>query len=307
MPGNVDDAIYFLQDGEFEKAKAIFSVLLDESPQDQNLVSGYYISSYWDNKLDHLLSLKEGKERGRSILTYLEQFEKEVSERKIPRNRVYQATVHCVLEESIHHLRMSFRAEGWNGLDPSTMKGLAISHLRLGEFVPALEILEFNARTSTSFSELGFLIAECYLGTGRMDEGKDLHLRSFLDNPSRFQKECNFWEDLKIICEEVDRSSFSAEIKELAIPVLGLQRGIFQNSRIKKQEDLVKWSEEIQRINNLHGSLSGKFQKKTAWRTLALCLTIFEHFPEKKYPNEIGKIKRYYEEARSLLNDELLQ
>jgi tetratricopeptide (TPR) repeat protein len=307
MPGNVDDAIYFLQDGEFEKAKSIFSMLLDESPLDQNWITGYFISSYWDNKLDHLLSLKEGKERGKSILTYLEQFEKEISQRKIPRNRIYQATVHCVLEESIHHLRISFRAEGWNGLDPSTMKGLAISHLRLGEFLLALEILEHNARTSASFSDLGFLIAECYLGTGRVDEGKELYLRSFLDNPSRFQKECNFWKDLKIVWEDVEKSTLDPEIKELAIPVLGLQRGIFQNSRIKKQEDLEKWLEEIQRINSIHGSISGKFQKKTAWRTLALALSILDHFSEKNYPKEIGKTKKFFEEAKSVLNGELLQ
>ena len=154
---------------------------------------------------------------------------------------------------------------------------------------------------------LGFLIAECYLGTGRVDEGKELYLRSFLDNPSRFQKECNFWKDLKIVWEDVEKSTLDPEIKELAIPVLGLQRGIFQNSRIKKQEDLEKWLEEIQRINSIHGSISGKFQKKTAWRTLALALSILDHFSEKNYPKEIGKTKKFFEEAKSVLNGELLQ
>ncbi|NCN09326.1 MAG: hypothetical protein GW938_05725 [Leptospira sp.] len=305
MPGNAEEAIFFLRDGEFEKAKTIFSLLLDGAPQEETWIAGYYISSFWDNKLDHLLTLGEGKERGKALLSYLEQFEMEVASRKFPQDAILLTTVQCVLEEAIHHLRMSFRMEGWNGLDPASLKGLAICHLRLGEFSLALEILDSIARTSLQSSEFGFLISECYLGTGLLDDGKNLYLRSFLDDPLRFNRQCNFWSDLQEVCQEIDSSSIDIESKPFAIPVFGLRRGIFKNQKPKRKEDLESWMEQMIRLNHFQNTQSAKFQKKTAWRTQAFALSILENFSERDYPNEINRAKRFLEESNSILNVEL--
>jgi len=307
MPGNAEEAIFFLRDGEFEKSKTIFSLLLDGAPQEETWKAGYYISSFWDNKVDHLLSLREGKDRGKALLSYLEQFEIEVASRKFPNDSILLTTVQCVLEESIHHLRMSFRMEGWNGLDPFSLKGLAICHLRLGEFPLALEILDSISRTSLQSSEYGFLIAECYLGTGLQDDGKDLYLRSFLDDPLRFNRQCNFWLELQEVCREIDATTIDLESKPFAIPVLGLRRGIFRNLKNKKKQDLESWMDQMIRLNHFQNTQSAKFQKKTAWRTQAFALSILENFSERDYPSEINRTKKFLEESNTVLNGEILQ
>ncbi|MCZ8237959.1 MAG: hypothetical protein O9346_04685 [Leptospiraceae bacterium] len=307
MPGNVEEAIFFLRDGEFEKAKTIFSLLLDGAPQDETWKAGYYISSFWDNKLDHLLSLSEGKERGKALLNYLDLFETEIVSRKFPRDTILQTALQCVLEEAIHHLRISFRMEGWNGLDLSSLKGLSICHLRLGEFSQALEILEPISKSSMQSSEYGYLIAECYLGTGLMDDGKNLYLHSFLDDPLRFNRQCNFWTDLQLICQEIDSTQMDGESKSFAIPVLGLRRGIFRNQKPKKKQDLDHWMDQMIRLNHFQNTQTAKFQKKTAWRTQAFALSILENFSERDYPNEINRTKRFLDETNSILNGELPQ
>ncbi|ABZ98249.1 hypothetical protein [Leptospira biflexa] len=63
-----EEALTYLGSGEFQTAKSIYSVLLDRDPEDISTISGFYISSFWDHRLDLILKTREGKERGKLLL-----------------------------------------------------------------------------------------------------------------------------------------------------------------------------------------------------------------------------------------------
>ena len=58
MQQRIDEANYKIKEGEFEKAKIIFSELLDINPENPDYISGFYIASYWDNRLEKILSIR---------------------------------------------------------------------------------------------------------------------------------------------------------------------------------------------------------------------------------------------------------
>lgn len=48
----LEEANQHLSDGDFDKAKKVFDLLLGEDPEHPETIAGYFISSYWDNRLD---------------------------------------------------------------------------------------------------------------------------------------------------------------------------------------------------------------------------------------------------------------
>jgi tetratricopeptide (TPR) repeat protein len=303
MIGREEEAYYFLRDGEFEKAKSVFSLLLDRSPQNMDWVSGYFVSSFWDNKLDHLLSLREGKDRGKTILKYLDDFELEISKRKYPRSEAYSSSVSCVLEEATHHLGIAFRLEGWNGMDFETVRGLSICHIRLGNFDKALEILDYGTNENYSYPELNFLRAECLIGLGRKDEGTDLYSRAFLDDPTKFKKESVYWPELKTILTDLENQEIEDELLPHLIPVILLKNGILKNNQPSSEQDLQTWFALILRLQDSKPIAQGKYRSKINLRLTYYSMMVVEKFSERVFPQEVGQAKRILGEAEKELTD----
>lgn len=306
MIGREEEAGYFLKNGEFEKAKSIFSLLLDKTPDHPDWIAGYFLSSYWDNKLDHLLSLREGKDRGKSILRYLDDFEWEMSKRGYPRNWTYESAISCVLEEASHHFGIAFRLEGWNGMDTETIRGLAVCHIRLKNFGRAMEILEYGPREIQTLTEFHFLRAECLVGMNRIEEGKDLYGRAFLDDPTKLRPEWVIWKDLRNLVDRLQEKRVESETLPHLIPALLLQQGSLTTSLPGNARDLGIWSHHLLQLHETKSKTRDKFLTKLNLRLYYVAGIIVHRFPEKTYPQESGGAKRIFDEARSEISDLLL-
>ena len=111
-----EEGNFRLKEGEFENAKHIFFELLDIDPNKQEFIAGYYISSYWDNRIEIILSTKEGKERGNLLVEMFNQFATEITKRNFPKNETYESLTYCILSEASTQFRIAYQKEGMNGI-----------------------------------------------------------------------------------------------------------------------------------------------------------------------------------------------
>lgn len=71
----LEEANQHLSDGDFDKAKKVFDLLLGEDPEHPETIAGYFISSYWDNRLDRIHNTKEGRDRSHILVQYFSEFQ----------------------------------------------------------------------------------------------------------------------------------------------------------------------------------------------------------------------------------------
>lgn len=298
MAGRAEDAFYFLRNGEFEKAKTIFSRLLDDVPDHLDWREGFFLSSYWDNKLDHLLSLREGKDRGSALLRYLQDFENEMEKRGFPKSEAYQASVSCILEETSHHLGIAFRLEGWNGLDKASLEGLAVCHIRLNHFAKALEVLDYGITERFNQTELQFLRAECMIGLGKWEDGKDLYIRGFIEDPYKLSIGVVHWQDLLHSLEEAKTISQGEGNEILLLPILMWKRGLLENTKIYRFQDLLQWTDVLKRMSSALDSHQERFKLKTMLRCYFIATVVLSKFSERNHPDQVGFAKSILSQTR---------
>ncbi|MGQ2870167.1 tetratricopeptide repeat protein, partial [Leptospira santarosai] len=63
FPRKLEEANQYISNGDFDKAKKAFDLLLGENPEHPEIIAGYFISSYLDNRIDRIHNTKEGRER----------------------------------------------------------------------------------------------------------------------------------------------------------------------------------------------------------------------------------------------------
>lgn len=301
MVGREEDALYYLRNGEFEKAKSIFSQLLDESPENPSWREGFFLSSYWDNKLDYLLSQREGKERGKALLEYLNSFDETIKERSYPKSKSYEATISCILEEISYHLGIAFRLEGWNGLDWKTLYGLAATYIRLSHYKQAMELLEYGLGEKTLQIEFEFLRAECLIGLNRIQEGKDLYMRCFLEDPYKYRPDTTKWKAIATINRELE--GLSQEFNpDLLLPIWLWERGELQTNITADYQDLLNWTSLMERMNQALETHTGKYKSNTKLRLYYIAAVLLGKFPERNFPQEVGLAKGIYHSMKKELS-----
>jgi tetratricopeptide (TPR) repeat protein len=311
MSFHSEDALYFLREGEFEKAKTVYSGLLDRFPEDPNWICGFYVSSFWDNRVDHLLSLREGKERGKALLKYLEEFETEVSRRNFANQESTSAALHCILDETTHHLGLSYRLDGWNGMDPESWRGLALCYLRLRQFDKAWEVMEFGSGMGTGSmpSDLPFLKAECLLGMGQEPEAKEFYIRGFIEDPARLRKENVHWPVLKSLFFEEEKRIPKENTEDLIahkIPIRLLRAGELDTDLPALDKEILGWNQILNQLNRSLPITQGKYRVKTELRLYFLAAILVRKADPERYPRELQVAKQTLTDLEAKINAALL-
>ncbi len=242
-----DEAIHSLSVGEFEKAKSLYSVLLDKEPEDLDYISGYFVASFWDNRLDLVLRTREGKERGKLLLDYFSVFELESKKRNIQETVAYSTCLRCILEEASTHLKLAYRWEGANALDADSLTELAICLIKIGDYRTALEILPYSDTSTRISPHLKFYLAEAYCMVGREREGKEIYLAAFLEDPGLFHSELVSYPPLRSLIEEAKKVVGEEEICEY-VPVLAWKTKLFLADKQATPEEIKVWQKELNRL-----------------------------------------------------------
>lgn len=274
MIDRVETANSFIQEGNFGKARKIYSDLLDNEPENSTFIAGFFISSFWDNRFDLILRIKEGKERGRKLVALYEEFDKEIKERKYPITPPYEAATSCILGEASFHFRLAFQKEGNIGLDPAVLIELAICLMRTGDYKNADDILAY-AYTFNKTPQIVFYRAECFYFIKSEESSKIAFMEGFLMDPSALKLEIIRSEPLYSAIETIRKTVESeGDIKEY-LPVYLLEKKLLPVIARNIEEVKILIKEVYRLYENLKKAPS--YQFKLNCRILQFSLHILEN------------------------------
>ncbi|MCW7493040.1 hypothetical protein ND861_11650 [Leptospira sp. 2 VSF19] len=265
-----EEALTYLSNGEFETAKSLYSVLLDRDPEDLATISGYYIASFWDHRLDLILKTREGKERGKLLLGFFADFESEIRKRGYHTTDSFFVTQDCILKEARDHLKLAYQWEGANALDKDLLRDLAVCLIKIKDYGMALEVLLYGGNKQSPV--LQYYLAETQVMTGNEREGIETYRTAFLNDPQLFPHTIVRWPPLlTLIQKAIEMTKKEDEMKEL-VPVLAWREGIFRPT-IKKDETTIQiWFSELKRLADSKERSGGSFRLEARMEQFALAI-----------------------------------
>ena len=277
MIDRVETANSFIREGDFEKARKIYSGLLDQDPENVTNISGFFISSYWDNRLELILKTREGLERGRKLVHLFEEFDREIAKRAFPKNVSYQNATQCILGEASQHFRLSYQKEGTMGLDLVVLSELALCLVRTGDYKNAEDVLAYAASLQKTPDQV-FLRAEALYFLGKEDLSRKLFTEGFLMDPSLLRLEIVHSEPLASAIKTLQKSiEAESDLKEF-LPVYCLEKKLLPVLPRTEKEIFALFAETNRLYENLQKD-SAYFFKLTC-RILQFSLHILENTTE---------------------------
>ncbi|PKA14939.1 hypothetical protein [Leptospira haakeii] len=271
-----EEAIKHLSEGEFELSRNIFDSLLEEDPENPEFASGFYISSFWDHRIDRIHLTKEGRERTGLLLEFLKDFDSVYKSKSFPKELSYHSAMSSILQETTDQVRIALRKEGIQSLSPGLIAELAYRLLLAEDTDLASEVLRDSSGLERFSPELLFFRAECTYLSGQHSQGLLLYREAFLKEPSAIRLESvrsePIFSAIQILREEFKEEG---ELKE-ALPVLLLERGVFKEIRKMSDKELEAYRSELFRLRDSLGLRKGGTEFKVKCRMIQLCCALLD-------------------------------
>lgn len=271
-----EEAIKHLSEGEFELSRNIFDSLLEEDPENPEFASGFYISSFWDHRIDRIHLTKEGRERTGLLLEFLKDFDSVYKSKSFPKELSYHSAMSSILQETTDQVRIALRKEGIQSLSPGLIAELAYRLLLAEDTDLASEVLRDSSGLERFSPELLFFRAECTYLSGQQSQGLLLYREAFLKEPSAIRLESvrsePIFSAIQILREEFKEEG---ELKE-ALPVLLLERGVFKEIRKMSDKELEAYRSELFRLRDSLGLRKGGTEFKVKCRMIQLCCALLD-------------------------------
>ncbi|MGJ4747465.1 hypothetical protein ACQV5M_13990 [Leptospira sp. SA-E8] len=271
-----EEAIKHLSEGEFELSRNLFDSLLEEDPENPEFASGFYISSFWDHRIDRIHLTKEGRERTGLLLEFLKDFDSVYKSKSFLKELSYHSAMSSILQETTDQVRIALRKEGIQSLSPGLIAELAYRLLLAEDTDLASEVLRDSSGLERFSPELLFFRAECTYLSGQHSQGLLLYREAFLKEPSAIRLESvrsePIFSAIQILREEFKEE---AELKE-ALPVLLLERGVFKEIRKMSDKELEAYRSELFRLRDSLGLRKGGTEFKVKCRMIQLCCALLD-------------------------------
>lgn len=274
----VEEANAKLKSGEFEQAKQIFSSLLDDDPESIEIIAGYFIASYWDNRLEKIFYYKEGKERGLLLDKLFREFEIDYSNRGYPKNSSYQAVKYSVLHESCLQIRLGFHLHGKQILDKETVFTLARNLFKIQDYYHAIDMIDYSSKYQETPPVYYFYKAECLFHLGEHTKSRILFRSCLLHYPDVLPIEEIRSEPLHTaIWELKERFENLEDLKEY-LPIYCIEKNYFTEIAEYTKEDINHFVYEMNQIEESVHKRNFEFTFKLKCRFLNLGFTILDTF-----------------------------
>lgn len=283
-----EEGNFKLKEGEFENAKNIFFELLDIDPNRQEFIAGYYMSSYWDNRVESILSTREGKNRGNLLVEMFNQFVQEITKRNFLKNETYESTTFCILTEASTQFRIAYQKEGMGGLDKNVLSNLAMCLIRIGDYKNARDILEYSKKFQDISMQNLFYEAECLYHLGDHSRSRLYYRTAMLNDIDLLDLEIVKSEPLATALMELGEQFESIdEIREI-LPVYCLEKHFITEIKDYQRDEVNKLFLEMSRLEYNLSTEKPDLRFKLNCRILHIGLTILDTFSG-QYNTELTK------------------
>jgi tetratricopeptide (TPR) repeat protein len=175
-----------LHSGEFAKARQVFESLLDKSPNDPRWITGFFISSFWDNRIELIQSYREGKDRAHKIMREYKEFEEELEKRDPVDSLFLTPTKLCVMEEASFQFAKSYEEGGIRNLGLEHFQEWILCLHEIGEPEKVLGLWKDSKNQISIPSYLNFFFAEALWKTNEYDKASLEYKRFWLNSDAVF-------------------------------------------------------------------------------------------------------------------------
>ncbi|XDD51366.1 hypothetical protein AB3N59_06315 [Leptospira sp. WS92.C1] len=288
----LEEANQYLSDGDFEKAKKNFDLLLNENPDHPEAIAGYFISSYWDNRLDRIHNAKEGRERSLLLVQSFSEFQNAFDLRKFTGTTSFQSISESILSEAVEQLKISVQREGLHFQDPNALLGLIRELIRFRDYKNALEILNYSSSVEKNSPEFLYLRAESLYQTGEERKSLILYREAFLRDPSAAPLVVLKAEPILFWMEKL-RDSYKEEsdLKEV-LPVVLAEQGIFEETRNYSEKEVLGFYQNLVRLKDTLNSRKDLYDFKIRCRILQHACLILDIYRGMQYSEVYQESKR---------------
>ncbi|MCB1180114.1 MAG: hypothetical protein KDK36_21225 [Leptospiraceae bacterium] len=272
-----EEANQKLLEGEFENSKSLFASLLDNDPENIHYIAGYFISSYWDNRLDRIFSVKEGKDRGILLDELFEKFENDFSEKKYPKTESFYSVRNCILGESCSQLRLGYQKEG-AALDQKIIWTLCRNLVIIRDYKNAIDMIDYCKRKYDMPSEFYYYKAESLFHVGEEKKSRTLFRSTLLHFPESLPIEQIKSEPIaSAILELKTKIEKESDLKEY-LPVFCMEKDLLPEVPEYTREDVNHFLYEMNRLRESLETDNKDMYFKVKSRILQYGFTIMDTF-----------------------------
>jgi len=252
------DALDSLLQGNLKRAKELYGELLEQNPEEQEYICGFYTASYWENRTDIIRPEKTGREAASQLLKAWDRFESIGEEKKFLNCKSFGAAMKYIFGIASDNFRSAFQQEGAAG-DIDLLLELSRCLMRIENYSDAVEILQYARKFNKTNPRILFILGEAYLAPEEDElrgRGISLYRDAFFLDPNALDvsviaslpvgeilKELYeyFEEDLKKTCEWLPAyllaDYFIPEIKKMEDAEI--EQAVTEIRRLRKDMDRV--------------------------------------------------------------------
>ncbi len=168
--GSLDEARSLLESGDFAGAVQALGELLEQYPENADLMSGFYAASYWEHRQALLTHPPAGKQPGAYLLDEWSLFESRLRDKKLDLTPSVDSAMRAVLNHAARQFRHRFQ-EGTVGSDDlHALLQLSRNMMRLRDYRNARDLLGFALQLQPHRPETMMLLGECRALIGDIDK-----------------------------------------------------------------------------------------------------------------------------------------
>ncbi len=317
---NYETITHFLEKGEFLESANLVGELLEENPDDLDLIIGYYSIKYWQNR-EHLLSSYKNKPIA-FLLEEWEKFESKLKEKNFKHNYLTLVIKRYIILKIIQQLRNKFNKEGLEQSDFPFLLSLSKQLLSLHDFQSTKEILSYCIRLNSYNPLVYFYFGDTYCLEAEITNNIKLYPKGLSYIRDGFLIDGN---DFPI--EEIQSRIITNIIKEVKflyegqseriqywISVYIMLKSFYPELRKLTPEEITEIENEILRLEKERQNVSKKFYEKILARLIFYYLIIlhallFHYSDEERLKEVLGILEylspRIYNEVIRIINKEI--
>jgi hypothetical protein len=266
-----------LHSGEFAKARQIFESLLDKAPNDPRWIAGFFISSFWDNRIELIQSYREGKDRAHKIMREFKEFEEELQSRDSLDSNFLIPTKLCVLEEASFQFTKSYDEGGIRNLGLEQFQEWILCLHEIGEFEFITKLWKESKNQISIPSYFLFFLAEALWKSNEYEKSSLEYKRFWLNSDAIFPIGLTKNSILLDAWNDASDRFQDQEKKFYIFPSFVLANQYLPPNSWDTEESEMAWN-EMERMNGSLEKVSEQFLFKSNARVLFLGFLVREMY-----------------------------
>ncbi|MBW7858024.1 MAG: hypothetical protein H3C43_07000 [Leptonema sp. (in: Bacteria)] len=297
----IEEARSLLAAGDFAGSVQLFGELLEQNPNESDLMSGFYAASYWQNRQTLLETVPIGSQPGSYLIEEWRKFEKLLVAKNLSITESVNSAMRSVLSYASRQFRHRFQERTINKSDLDVLLQLSKNLLRLSEYRNARDLLGFAMHLDNHRSSTLMLLGESRVQIGlrendnfEVDKGYSNIRDSFLLHPAPLLLDDYTSKPAVDIIEQMKRQIGADSIETITnwLPAEWMAAVLNRpNLRRLSSDEILQIEDESNRLEQDLPNMADRFIEKASSRlcyfSLVLLHSLVHHYDNSVRQSEL--------------------